>query len=269
MNMVTDDDLRQIMPKCPASKRADYLPFIQQAMTEFDITSYLRETAFLAQLAHESAELRFMEEIASGAAYEGRKDLGNTQPGDGKRYKGRGPIQLTGRANYTKYGVLLGLDLVNDPTIAATREVGFRIAAQFWKLNGLNELADQQQFKSITKRINGGYNGLDDRIMYYQRAKKVMSRDDTATIPMPVPASSNQPSSSSQAPAYPGVALRQGNRGANVKIVQQRLRDLGYAVGVDGDFGPGTAKAVAAFQQKNKLGSDGVVGQGTWAALWA
>jgi putative chitinase len=193
MNMVTDDELRQIMPNCPASKRADYLPFIQQAMTEFEITSYLRETAFLAQLAHESAELRYMEEIASGAAYEGRKDLGNTQPGDGKRYKGRGPIQLTGRANYTKYGTLLGLDLVNDPTIAATKEVGFRIAGQFWQLNGLNELADQQQFKLITKRINGGYNGLDDRIKYYQRAKQVMSRDDTATIPMPVTPSSNQP----------------------------------------------------------------------------
>ena len=164
--MLTDDELRQIMPNCPAAKRADYLPFIQQAMAEFEITSYLRETAFLAQLAHESAELRYMEEIASGAAYEGRKDLGNTQPGDGKRYKGRGPIQLTGRANYAKYGGLLGLDLVNNPSIAATKEVGFRIAGEFWQLNGLNELADQQQFKAITKRINGGYNGLDDRIKY-------------------------------------------------------------------------------------------------------
>src|SRR5882762_541954 len=178
--MLTDDELRQIMPNCPAQKRADYLPFIQQAMQEFEIMSYLRETAFLAQLAHESAELRYMEEIASGAAYEGRKDLGNTQPGDGKRFKGRGPIQLTGRANYTKYGQLLGLDLINDPTTAATKEVGFRIAGEFWKLNGLNELADQQQFKAITKRINGGYNGLDDRIKYYERAKKVMSQDDDA-----------------------------------------------------------------------------------------
>src|SRR5258705_12947602 len=113
-----------------------------------------------------------MEEIASGAAYEGRKDLGNPQPGDGKRYKGRGPIQLTGRANYTRYGGLLCLDLVNDPTIAATKEVGFRIAGQFWKLNGLNELADQQQFKAITKRINGGYNSLHDRIKNYNRPKR-------------------------------------------------------------------------------------------------
>ena len=267
--MVTDDELRKIMPNLPAAKRADYLPFIQQAMAEFEITSYLRETAFLAQLAHESAELRYMEEIASGAAYEGRKNLGNTQPGDGKRYKGRGPIQLTGRANYKKYGDLLGLDLVNDPTIAATKEVGFRIAGQYWKLNGLNELADQQQFKAITKRINGGYNGLDDRIKYYDRAKSVLSKDDSATIPFPPPAQDDGSSSEDQSPAYPGAALRRGSKGADVRSVQQRLSELGYSLGVDGNFGPGTAQAVVAFQQDNNLGNDGVVGPNTWAALWA
>ena len=267
--MVTDDELRQVMPNLPATKRADYLPFIQQAMEEFEITSYLRETAFLAQLAHESAELRYMEEIASGAAYEGRANLGNTQPGDGKRYKGRGPIQLTGRANYKKYGDLLGLDLVNDPTIAATKEVGFRVAGQYWKLNGLNELADQQQFKAITKRINGGYNGLDDRIKYYDRAKRVLSEDDSVTIPFPPPAQDDGSSSDDQSPAYPDAALRRGSKGADVRAVQQRLSELGYSLGVDGNFGPGTAKAVVAFQQENSLGSDGVVGPNTWAALWA
>lgn len=265
--MLTDDELRQIMPNCPAAKCADYLPFLQQAMAEFDITSYLRETAFLAQLAHESAELRYMEEIASGAAYEGRKDLGNTQPGDGKRFKGRGPIQLTGRANYAKYGQLLGLDLINDPTIAATKEVGFRIAGQYWKLNGLNELADQQQFKAITKRINGGYNGLDDRIKYYNRAKKVMSRDDNAAAA--TAATDDSAAADGQTPAYPGATLRRGSKGAAVQSLQQRLSDLGYTLSVDGNFGPGTAKAVVAFQQKNNLGQDGIVGPKTWAALWS
>ena len=188
--MITDDELSQIMPNCAAAKRADYLPFIQQAMQEYKITSYWREAAFLAQLAHESAELRYMEEIASGAAYEGRKDLGNAQSGDGKRYKGRGPIQLTGRANYQKFGDMLGLDLINQPEMAATKEVGFRIAGLFWSSKGLNELADQQQFKQITKVINGGYNGLDDRIKYYERAKKVLNQDDTVSTETPAPISS-------------------------------------------------------------------------------
>lgn len=273
--MVTDDELRQIMPNCAAAKRADYLPYIQQAMQEFQITSYLREAAFLAQLAHESGELRYMEELASGAAYEGRKDLGNTQPGDGKLYKGRGPIQLTGRANYKKYGDLLGLDLINDPTIAATKEVGFRIAGQFWSLNGLNQLADQQDFKQITKRINGGYNGLDDRTKYYNRAKQVLNKDDAAdaATPAATPADASAPSPSpvdaGQSPAYPGTVLRQGSKGAGVQTMQQRLVDLGYTIGVDGNFGPGTEAAVVDFQGKKGLTNDGSCGPATWAALWA
>jgi putative chitinase len=188
--MISENELKQIMPNCSAEKRALYLPFIQQAMQEFAITTFLREAAFLAQLAHESGELRFMEEIASGAAYEGRRDLGNTQPGDGRRYKGRGPIQLTGRANYKKFGDLLCLDLINNPTMAATPEVGFRIAGLFWQSKGLNELADQQKFETITRRINGGINGLKDRIKYYERAKKVLSRNDSIT---PVVAIANEP----------------------------------------------------------------------------
>lgn len=276
--MVTDDELRRIMPNCPAARRADYLPFIQQAMQEFSITSYLREAAFLAQLAHESGELRYMEELASGAAYEGRRDLGNTQPGDGKRYKGRGPIQLTGRANYKKYGDLLGLDLINNPTIAATKEVGFRIAGEFWKLNGLNELADQQKFETITRRINGGLNGQPDRVKYYNRAKQVLNQNDSATPCTPVPPSVEpttapglpppaEPTTPRQAPPYPGM-LRSGGRGPSVTALQQRLNELGANLGVDGIFGNATRQAVISFQRKNNLTPDGIVGPATWGALW-
>jgi len=266
--MVTDDELRQIMPNCAAAKRTDYLPFIQQAMEEFEITTYLREAAFLAQLAHESGELRYMEELASGAAYEGRKDLGNTQPGDGVRYKGRGPIQLTGRANYQKYGDLLGVDLINNPTQAATPQVGFRIAGEFWKLNGLNQLADQQQFETITRRINGGLNGQPDRLKYYNRAKQVLSPDDGAGT-SPAPDATKPAASGGEAPAYPGAPLRQGSTGSAVQTLQQRLNELGYSIAVDGNFGPGTQGAVADFQGKKGLSNDGVVGPQTWAALWA
>ena len=93
---ITDQTLRDIMPNLPAAKREIYLPFINEAMREFEISTYLRAAAFLAQLAHESAELRYFQELASGAAYEGRADLGNTHPGDGRKYKGHGPIKSLG-----------------------------------------------------------------------------------------------------------------------------------------------------------------------------
>ena len=95
-------------------------------MNEGSINTCARKAAFLAQIAHESGELIYMEELASGAAYEGRKDLGNTQKGDGKRFKGRGPIQMTGRANYRAGGKVLGLYLEKHPEKVKTPEVGFR-----------------------------------------------------------------------------------------------------------------------------------------------
>ena len=123
----------------------------------------LRFIHFLAQLAHESGNFRYVEEIASGAAYEGRKDLGNVNKGDGVRYKGRGPIQLTGRANYRRYGQQLGIDFENNPEIVAIPSVGLLVACKFWADNNLNALADQDDVTTITRRINGGLNGFDDR----------------------------------------------------------------------------------------------------------
>ena len=140
------------------------------------LDSSLRFIHFLAQLAHESGNFRYMEEIASGAAYEGRKDLGNTQAGDGKRYKGRGPIQLTGRANYRRYGQQLGIDFENNPEIVAIPSVGLLVACKFWFDNGLNELADKDDVMAITKRINGGTNGLADRKAKLEIIKGMMGK---------------------------------------------------------------------------------------------
>lgn len=170
-------DLAAIMPNAPTMRLASYLPHLVAAMTEFEINTPLRRAAFLAQLAHESGELRYMEEIADGSAYEGRKDLGNLQPGDGKRFKGRGPIQLTGRMNYRAAGKALGLDLEGDPARAAAPDVGFRVAGWFWRdYKGLNSFADggPLAFDAITKRINGGHNGKAQRDAYYARARKVL-----------------------------------------------------------------------------------------------
>lgn len=123
----------------------------------------LRFAHFMAQLMHESGSFRYMEELASGAAYEGREDLGNSQPGDGVRYKGRGPIQLTGRANYRHFGNALGFDLERHPQLAAIPSIGLLAACEFWSQKGLNAFADKDDLLTITKRINGGTNGLADR----------------------------------------------------------------------------------------------------------
>lgn len=181
--MLTDSDLQQIMPRLPQAKRQLYLPFINRTMEIYEIDTPLRVAAFLAQIAHESGELKFMEEIwgptAQQKKYEPPSDvarwLGNTQPGDGFRYRGRGPIHVTGRANYEKYGNLLGVDLVGNPDLATTPQYAFSIAGLFWKLNGLNELADVQDFRAITKRINGGLHGLQWQQRYYEIAKYTLA----------------------------------------------------------------------------------------------
>ena len=179
---ITDDQIQQIMPKLPQDKRELYLPFLNKAMSEYDINTSLRASAFLAQIAHESLELKFMEEIwgptSAQKNYEPPSDLatrlGNTEAGDGFKYRGRGPIQLTGRANYQKYGDQLGVDLAGNPELAATPQYAFLTAVLFWQTHGLNELADNQDFITITKRINGGLNGLADRQRYYEIAKRVL-----------------------------------------------------------------------------------------------
>lgn len=133
--------------------------------------SRLRLAHFMAQLVHESGSFRYMEELASGKAYEGREDLGNIYPGDGVLYKGRGPIQLTGRANYRTFGRAIGIDLERHPLLAAVPSIGLHTALEYWKARDLNELADRDDVRSITKRINGGYNGLADRQAHLAKVK--------------------------------------------------------------------------------------------------
>ncbi|KAL9656003.1 hypothetical protein ABK040_007624 [Willaertia magna] len=168
--------LQKIMPKITPQKANLYIRYLNDAMKEGQINNCCRQSAFLAQIGHESGDLNWFEEFADGSAHEGRKDLGNTQPGDGKRYKGRGPIQLTGRINYRAAGQALGLDLEGNPTLAAKPEVGFRTAQWFWNTKNLNSYCDcsQSGFDQITRRINGGFNGKTDRDAHFVRAKAVL-----------------------------------------------------------------------------------------------
>lgn len=157
-----------------------FLAPLNAAMAEYQINTAARQAAFLAQLAHESGQLAYMRELwgptPAQLGYEGRSDLGNTESGDGERFKGRGPIQVTGRANYARVShALFGDDrLLQFPELLEDPAIGCRAAGQFWHVHGLNDLADIGNFKRITKLINGGYNGYDDRLKFYQRALSVL-----------------------------------------------------------------------------------------------
>lgn len=152
--------------KCgaPADRAAELAVCASRYFAEYGVMeSPLRLAHFMAQLIHESGSFRYMEEIASGAAYEGRADLGNTQMGDGVRYKGRGPIQITGRANYRYFGDKIGIAIEQNPTLAASPSIGLHLSLEYWADRKLNILADSDDIIGITRRINGGVNGLDDR----------------------------------------------------------------------------------------------------------
>jgi putative chitinase len=172
--MITVDQFRSIMPHA-RSKVPLFADALNDAMDEFEVSTPQRQAAFLAQVAHESGELRYVEELASGAAYEGREDLGNTEPGDGIKFKGRGLIQITGRANYMRCGSALGLDLLAYPELLEAPSNAARSAAWFWKSHGCNELADADNFRKITLRINGGLNGQEARLAYWEVAKEVLA----------------------------------------------------------------------------------------------
>lgn len=174
MSLVTASDLKRILPL--AGARADtFCAPLNIAMGEFEISTPARQAAFIAQIAHESGQFRYVRELASGAAYEGRIDLGNTMKGDGVRFKGRGLIQVTGRANYKACGAALGLDLILYPELLEQPMYACRSAGWFWKSRGLNELADAGDQIKITRRINGGTNGLAERLAYFEIAKKVIT----------------------------------------------------------------------------------------------
>ena len=169
------DKLSIVMPRALPEKIERYYEPLVAGMKRCDITSSLRIAHFIAQIAHETASFLYAEELADGSAYEGRPDLGNTQPGDGRRFKGRGLIQLTGRANYAAYSRDRGADYVSNPiTVASDPFVAADVACWYWHKNGINRLADRDDVKAVTKAINGGYNGLDDRIEYLVRAKAVL-----------------------------------------------------------------------------------------------
>ncbi|PVY81046.1 putative chitinase [Cupriavidus alkaliphilus] len=173
-----DKQLFRAAAGLPAVMADRWWPHVDATWREFDISTSARQTAWIAQVGHESGGFVFTRELwgptAAQQRYEGRLDLGNTQSGDGKRFMGRGLIQITGRANYRECGAALGVDLESNPVLLQGDALAARSAGWFWRWKGLNALADAGDFVGLTRRINGGTNGLADRQVRWERARRAL-----------------------------------------------------------------------------------------------
>lgn len=172
---ITETQIRRVMPNAQNERVKEFVKSFNEWCDTFGITTPIRVAMYVAQVAHETGELKWLEEIASGKQYEGRKDLGNTQPGDGVRFKGRGYLQCTGRRNYQSYkdsGYCVG-DLMAHPEWLSKQPGCQKASMWFWKKNNLNRWADADDAVGLSKRINGGTNGMAQRLYYTRVAKKV------------------------------------------------------------------------------------------------
>lgn len=281
--MLTVEQFKTLYPK---SKNPDELvEAMNRVFPIHGITTVKRIAAFIAQCGHESAGWRYFSENLNyseralnavfgkyfkksgrnpahyarqpqkiaNLVYANRMGNGNTASGDGWRYRGRGPIQLTGKNNYTSFSKDTGIDAVGDPDILTESiEISLMAALWYWNTNNLNNYADKGDIKGLTKKINGGYIGLEDRIHHYNDALKLLGASKSNIVPE----NDTEVSLSSI-----GV-LRRGSRGDGVRLLQ---RELGIIS--DGVFGPGTEKALMKWQEANGLQDDGIAGSVTLSKL--
>lgn len=281
---LTIEMMKELFPKAKDGKK------LYKAMTEmlpkYDIDTPERIAMFLAQCGHESGgftvrtenlnysakaldsvfgkyfkrggrdanEYARQPEKIANVVYANRMDNGDEASGDGWKFRGRGYIQLTGRYNYTKFAEDAGLGLREAVEYLETVEGALESACWFWSTNGLNKMADAQDIKASTKRINGGYIGLEDREKHYKHALEVLGGHFT-------PKKASAPKAKTK--GNTNVTLSVGDRGADVKAMQEAL-----GIGADGVFGPGTKRAVRAFQRENGLVADGVAGPATLGKLY-
>ena len=265
----TKDKLSHILKK---NKEIDeWFGAMEEMLPKYEINTIDRVAGFLAQCAHESLDFTILKENLNYSAdalnrvfpkyferagrdaqeyhrqpekianviYASRMDNGDTASGDGYRFRGRGVIQLTGRHNYTKFGQSIGKSAEEVIPYVETKQGALESACWFWSSNGINRYADAQDIVGMTKRINGGTIGLEDRKHHYSHALEVLG--------------GTYDPSSKEAPLE---TVRKGSKGPTVMKVQ---RALGITP-VDGDFGPGTERVVKEWQTKNGLVADGIVG---------
>ena len=270
---VDRDFLLAVAGPVPATKKSRQLEIIAATardmpslMERFKIDTLYRICHFVAQLAHESDGFCTTREYASGAAYEGRADLGNTRPGDGRRYPGRGEIQNTGRANARNFTLWMRSFISDAPDFEAYPDQmeefpwAVWVSIWFWDTRSLNVLADRDDLLGITKKINGGKNGLDDRQRKLNAAEKFMA---VKAVVVPIAAEIISKRQNDFPVLYIGI-----KGSTDVEHLQRCLTQAGYYHGaIDGNFGAGTEGAVKAFQARLKLDVDGIAGERTIAAL--
>jgi len=196
--LITEEQLKQVYKNCKPDKLKLYCEAFNKVFPQFGIDTPVRIAAFLGQVGVESGELKYDKELPSkynkkdpkdaneptGTLYEGKKNLGNVNPGDGPKFIGRGVLQLTGRANYADYSKKLGIDLIANPDLAATPEVSVKIACQYFKDRKLLEFADQGDIQNVTKRVNGTMMlHLKERFAYTQKCMEVYGAGSLETPP--------------------------------------------------------------------------------------
>ncbi len=174
-NMIT---VEQLATLTSPEKAHTWITSLNETTQRFNIHTPLRQAHFLAQILHETGNLRWLTELwgptAAQERYEGRMDLGNTQPGDGYKYRGRGAIQLTGRYNYTLYTRYTGIDFLANPSAVAEPPHAILVAGWYWMNRGINAEADLDDLHAVTRKVNGGLNGIEDRAARLQAAREVL-----------------------------------------------------------------------------------------------
>lgn len=281
--MLTSQQFGKLFPNCKDPE--GWVEVMEEVFPKYEINTPARQAAFIAQCGHESGGWRAFSENLNYSAkaldaifgkyfkragrdaneyhrqpekianviYANRMGNGDTESGDGYKFRGRGPIQLTGHDNYSNFCSDMGVDIMDNPDeVAEDKELALMSAIWFWNKNGLNRYADSGDIKTMTRRINGGYIGLEDRIKHYKEAMEMFGED---------PEDHDSEVDDDEDFELEGL-LRRGSRGEGVKLVQEAL-----GLGADGIFGGGTEKAVKAWQAENGLSADGIVGPATFEKL--
>jgi len=282
---LTKETFAKLFPRC--SDPEGWVDAMAEVLPKYEIDTPKRIASFIAQCGHESGGWRVFSENLNYSAkaldavfgkyfvragrdaneyarqpekianvvYANRMDNGDTDSGDGWRYRGRGPIQLTGKANYAAFSADMDVDAVDNPDkVSDDKEMALMSAVWFWNKNGLNKYADSDDIKTMTKRINGGYIGLEDRIHHWKEALHAM--DEHGECDSHVEDDDHVDSSDF------GI-LRKGMRGDGVKAMQEAL-----GIGADGIFGGGTERALKDWPSANGLVADGVAGPATFDKLF-